>query len=280
MDRAIGTDSRRWEDEVEEGGVEVALGCREGYEIHGALGGGGRNFEGYGLETGTRVVIKFADRRNPEIHEGERTILARLRHPRIVRLVDTEERGAPFNVMEYVNGSDLDNVLAALGSLPYERAINIFLDLCDPVQYLDERGLVHRDIKPGNIILDQEREGSPVLADFGLCRDLKTVGKSGGTIFYASPEQIHGKEIDHRSDVYAIGASLYHTVTGRTPYNGNATVARRTGRTRPDLVRFDPRAVEGIPEALLGVISRTTSYSPADRYKSAKEMGEALTRLK
>jgi serine/threonine protein kinase len=168
----------------------------------------------------------------------EARAVAALDHPNIVRVYDMERAGGvPFMVMEYVDGTSLHQVVAGFGPLAPGRAADYARQAALGLQHAHEHGLIHRDVKPGNLLLD--RVGAVKLLDLGLARFLRDAGRNGnvtaryndeavvGTVEYMSPEQgTTGAELDIRSDVYSLGATLYFLLTGRAPFEGG-TVAQQ-----------------------------------------------------
>src|ERR671914_1321987 len=153
---------------------------------------------------------------------------ARLSHPNIVRVYDAgeDELGAhevSYIVVEYVPGGDLKDLIDRRGPLPGAMLSRIGADVADGLAHAHERGIVHRDIKPQNVLLDEY--GSPKLTDFGIARALDMNQSTStdsylGTALYSSPEQLRGEGVTPKSDVYSLGATLYHAATGQTPFAG------------------------------------------------------------
>jgi len=162
-----------------------------------------------------------------ERFRNERQILAGLDHPNIARLLDggTTEDGVPYLVMELVEGVPID-VYCNGRRLSITDRLKLFLQVCSAVQYAHQRLVIHRDIKPGNILVTQE--GMPKLLDFGIAKILDPSGNTGATVLhpmtpeYASPEQVSGDAITTATDVYSLGVVLYQLLTGRSPYRVNA----------------------------------------------------------
>jgi TolB-like protein len=237
----------------------------------------------------------------PERFRREITIAAQLQHPHILPLLDSGE--APASVgsgtgplwftMPYVVGESLRQRLAAAHQLPLAEALAITREVAQALEYAHRQGVVHRDVKPENILL--ARDGGALLADFGLARDLAEVGETGasggsgsrrltesglsvGTLEYMSPEQMTGqRDVDARTDVYALGCVLYEMLAGEPPFTGatpQALVARRLVE-RP----LPVRAVrDRIPAGVERAIEIALARAPADRYQSAGAFGDALAR--
>src|ERR687890_1158237 len=148
---------------------------------------------------------------------------ARLSHPNIVRVFDAGEdvldgREVSYIVMEYVSGGDFKDLMDRCGPLPENLLSRVGADVAAGLAHAHERGIIHRDIKPHNILMDER--GSPKLADFGIARALD--GTYLGTVAYASPEQLRGQRVTPKSDVYSFGATLYHAALGEKPFSGNS----------------------------------------------------------
>lgn len=206
--------------------------------------------------------------------------LARLRHPNIIR-VDAygDLWGHPYIAMEFVEGTDLHQLIHQFrGWAPadrWRRCEEILVDLCRALAYIHRRGLVHRDLKPSNILIDQD--GRCKLTDFGIVKDLDPSADLQasttlvGTWAYASPEQIQGQPIDHRSDLYSLGIILFAMLTGRRPFvakdlAGYLELHRQ--HTVPSPREVDP----AVPEHLDEICVRLLKKLPRDRYRSAQEI--------
>jgi eukaryotic-like serine/threonine-protein kinase len=199
---------------------------------------------------------------------------ARLNHPHLVGVYDTgQDDGQPFIVMELVDGRSLQEALAE-GGLDATTAISVVAAVCEALGYAHERGVIHRDVKPGNIML--ANDGSVKVTDFGIARAIgnDTVTRTAavlGTAAYLSPEQAQGGALDPRSDLYSLGVVLYEALTGTQPFRGESavTVAYQHVQEQPR----PPR--ERNPEisvALEAVILRALAKNPANRYQTARDM--------
>jgi serine/threonine-protein kinase len=233
----------------------------------------------------TKVAIKvlrpeLASRLGGERFVREIRITAQLQHPNILPVFDSgESEGNPYFVMPYVEGETLENRLRKSGPLPIDEAVSIAAEVADALAYAHERGFVHRDVKPSNIMI---AHGHAMLADFGIARaidaatdvQLTETGLAIGTASYMSPEQSRGQPVDGRSDIYALACVLYETLAGSPPFTGSARVvlARHTADTAPSL-----RVVrDAVPEAVERVIFKAMAKIPADRYASAAAFRDAL----
>jgi serine/threonine-protein kinase len=212
---------------------------------------------------------------------------ARLAHPNVVATFDTgEDDGTAFIVMELIRGRTLRELLNDHGGvLPPWLAASIGIQVADALHHAHENGIVHRDVKPANILVCDAEAGSPPqvkVADFGIARaaaqdgaDLTQPGALLGTAKYLSPEQVQGGEPDARSDVYALGVVLYECLTGRPPFMADTEIATAMAHVHSDPLK--PRQVRaGIPRSLEAVVNRAMAKDPADRYATAADLAGAL----
>jgi eukaryotic-like serine/threonine-protein kinase len=191
--------------------------------------------------------------------KNERQILATLDHPNIARLLDggTTEEGIPYFVMELIEGQPITEYCDSRNLTIAER-LKLFVAVCSAVQYAHQRLIVHRDIKPGNILVT--REGTPKLLDFGIAKIVDTDSGAGPatlTIFraltpgYASPEQVKGEPITTVSDVYALGVVLYELLTGQHPYSAPGSTPHQIAGRSARSIRKNPARSSGEPKARL-----------------------------
>jgi serine/threonine-protein kinase len=204
---------------------------------------------------------------------------ASLHHPSIITVHDFWERSnKAYIAMEFVDGLELKEALAITGTVEPLTAIRIGIALCRALSYAHERGLVHRDVKPGNVMLSAQ--GSVKLADFGIVlvsgsADLTTTGQVIGTPSFMSPEQIKGQQIGPPSDIFSLGVVLYEMVTGVKPFTGPSDVAVTHAiiRRRPERVRkHNPK----VPRRLVRVIMKALRKKSAKRFTTMDEMADAL----
>lgn len=219
-----------------------------------------------------------ADTAFVERFQQEARAMARLSHPHIVTVHDAgEDQGKLYIVMEYLSGGSLDEWMRQ--PLPLSEVARVIRQVADALAYAHARNIVHRDVKPVNILLDSDRRA--VLSDFGIAKMLESSGiltHSGaavGTPEYMSPEQCQGIYIDTRADIYALGVVLYELLTGRTPFeaeNFTAIAHAHIYEPVPPPSRFNPR----ISPAVQSVILKALEKEPAERFQDAREMALAF----
>jgi eukaryotic-like serine/threonine-protein kinase len=258
------------------------------YQITGliASGGMGEVFQAHDRVLDRVVALKVlhpglgSDPDFVERFRKEATAAGRLSHPNIVQVYDwgKGEDGSAYMAMELVEGQNLREVLAASGRLRPAVAARVAAQVCGALEAARKAGLVHRDIKPENILLTPD--GRVKVADFGLSRTMAEskatqAGVLLGTAHYVAPEQVEGKESDHRSDLFALGVVLFEMLTGKTPFTGDTPLIVAYQRVRENVPR-PSELTGGVPPALDEIVQRATARDPANRYPSAAEMGDAL----
>src|ERR671933_1914662 len=223
---------------------------------------------------GRRVALKLLGGRfaeDPEFRERfrrEARAAAGLAHPNIVGIFDRGEwDGTPYIAMELVEGRTLKDLVRERGPLPPEVAVNLTIQVLRALGYAHRRGIVHRDVKPQNVILDHE--GQAKVADFGIARsgasEMTETGTILGTVQYASPEQAQGQPVSPRSDLYSAGIVLYEMLTGRVPFDGESAVAVALKQvSEPPVPPSQLRP--GISPALEMVVMRAMEKQPARRF--------------
>jgi serine/threonine protein kinase/tetratricopeptide (TPR) repeat protein len=252
------------------------------YQVTEELGKGGmgRVYKAFDNEVGEYVALKVlrpeisADESIVERFRNELKLARRISHRNICRMFDIgRAQETTYIAMEFVSGEDLKTLLRRVGQLPARRTVAIAVQVCEGLAEAHRLGVVHRDLKPQNIMVD--REGNARIMDFGIARSLsgKGVTEAGvilGTPDYMSPEQLEGKEADQRSDIYAFGAVLFEMVTGEPPFEGETplVVATKHKTEKPR----DPRGLNPqMPEALGRFILRCLEKAKETRYQSAEE---------
>ncbi|MET7950071.1 Stk1 family PASTA domain-containing Ser/Thr kinase [Micromonospora sp. NPDC005324] len=266
------------------------------YQVGELLGYGGMAevHRGRDLRLGRDVAIKMLrtdlarDATFQMRFRREAQNAASLNHPAIVAVYDTGEETAPtgetlpFIVMEFVNGRTLKEVLGAEGRLQPRRALEICADMCAALEFSHRHGIIHRDIKPGNVMLTQT--GQVKVMDFGIARALAsgatTMTQTSaviGTAQYLSPEQARGEAVDARSDVYAGGCVLFELVCGHPPFVGDSPVSvayQHVRETPPTPSDINP----DVTPAVDAIVLKALSKNPLNRYQSAGEMRADLLR--
>ncbi len=213
---------------------------------------------------------------------------AALNHPAIVAVYDTGEADTPngplpYIVMEYVDGDTLRDIVHAEGPMAPRRALEVIADACQALNFSHQHGIIHRDVKPANIMISKNR--AVKVMDFGIARALADTGNSVtqtaaviGTAQYLSPEQARGETVDARSDVYSLGCVLYEMLTGQPPFIGDTPVAVAYQHVREDPVPPSQKRA-GISPELDAVVLKALTKNPDNRYQSAAEMRADLVRV-
>ncbi|MBM3982919.1 MAG: hypothetical protein FJ304_22135 [Planctomycetes bacterium] len=265
------------------------LGTFGRYRVLQKLGQGGMGavYLAYDSTLERKVALKVmlgGSAADPEARERflrEARAVAKVKSDHVVTIFDVgEQDGTPFIAMEYLLGLPLDRYLRQKGELPLAQVLRVCEETARGLAAVHELGLIHRDIKPGNLWLEAPH-GRVKLLDFGLARvegedtHLTGTGTVMGTPAFMSPEQGRGKKLDPRSDLFTLGVLLYRLCTGKMPFVGDTTMAILTALavdtpTAPRLLRPD------LPEALEAVIVKLLQKNPADRYQSAAEVARAL----
>ncbi|MCC6748759.1 MAG: serine/threonine protein kinase [Deltaproteobacteria bacterium] len=252
------------------------------YRITDEIGSGGMAvvYKGIQESLGRTVAIKALKTSVSEDpsavarFEREALSVASFQHENIITLYDFfKERGALFMVMEYVEGIDLYDLLERCRPLPVDVAVIMALQVARALDYAHFRGVIHRDVKPANVMISNS--GEVKLTDFGIARteqsDLTEMGVGLGTPAYMSPEQVIGDRLDHRSDLWSLGVVLYQMVTGRKPFveDDERTVMQRIRLEDPEWPR---KLNPGIPKELERIITRCMQKKPEERYASSQEL--------
>jgi serine/threonine protein kinase len=261
-----------------------------GYRIEHRLGRGGMGILYLAVEPGLdrRVALKLiapeaaADEVFARRFAEESRIAASIEHPNVVPIYAAgEERGVPFIAMRYVAGSDLSRRLAREGRLEPARAVALIAQIGNGLDAIHAAGLVHRDVKPANVLLSGEEDAEHAyITDFGVARNVATqsgltqTGRFVGTLDYVAPEQISGGEVDARVDVYALGCLLFKLLTGEVPYPREGEAARLYAHLN-DPPPAPSLYVPEVSMALDDVVIRAMSKQPEDRHPSAGDLGRA-----
>jgi serine/threonine-protein kinase len=266
------------------------------YRVNGRLGEGGMSFvyEATDVHTGKQLAIKVLspklsrDANSVQRLRREAGLAMRLKHPnvcRIQRLGETED-GLIYLVMPYLRGELLSDREGKVGQMMPDEGLVYLIQCCAGLHYAHQQNIIHRDLKPENIMLVREEDGTDtaVIMDFGLAKQhqadpsmakLTATGIILGTPEFMSPEQIRGKQIDARSDVYALGIVAFEMFTARLPFEGRSPQEMMIARLRgkPTQLR---KFRSDFPRKLEAVLMQSMATEPADRYPTALEFGNAL----
>lgn len=251
-------------------------------------GGMGEVYKVFDKKIKEKVALKLlnheiaADEKAIERFRNELKYARKISHRNVCRMFDLgEEEGTQYIIMEYVPGEDLKGTIRRVGQLSVGKAISISKQVCEGLAEAHRLGVVHRDLKPQNIMVD--REGNARIMDFGIARSIKTKGITGtgvmiGTPDYMSPEQVEGKEVDHRSDIYALGVILYEMVTGGVPFEGDtplSVIVKHKSEAPPN-----PKEVNAqIPIDLSQMILRCLEKDKERRYQKAGDILSELIKI-
>jgi eukaryotic-like serine/threonine-protein kinase len=213
--------------------------------------------------------------------QREAQAAARLIHPNIVQIFDSgldERSGQHFIVMEYIEGSSCAEILRDQGWVEVPAAASIIEQACEGLDYAHRHGVVHRDVKPGNLL--RSREGQLKLADFGIAKaaeqsSITQVGSVLGTAAYLAPEQARGEEAGPAADLYALGVVAYQLISGRLPYEAGSLTELALKQQQEAPVRLDALVAAVTPE-LAEAVATALALNPSERFASAREMAGAV----
>jgi serine/threonine protein kinase len=266
------------------------LGMLDHFAITGIVGRGGMGLVLRGFDTYLHrdVAVKVLD---PALAQDENAqhrfcresrAAASITHEHVVavhHVAEQESAELPYLVMQLIDGESLDDRLGREGRLELKEVVRIGKEIAEGLQAAHQKGLIHRDVKPGNVLLERGT-GRVKLTDFGLARAAEDVrltrsGQVAGTPLYMAPEQARGEEVDARCDLFSLGVVLYELCTGQTPFEAKTPLAvlkRLTEERHRPVREVNP----DVPEWLAGVIDRLLAKSPADRFQSAREVAAVL----
>jgi serine/threonine-protein kinase len=280
------------------GADEIDLTGRtlKGYHIVRQLGAGGmgRVYLAEQLNLKRKVAIKTlkaslaSNLTARQRFKSEAESIARATHPNIVQVYDIGEfeEGIPYIALEYVEGRNLRDYLARKGPPELLIALSIMRQVAAALQRASELGVVHRDIKPDNILLT--RKGEAKVTDFGLARitdgdqpavNLTASGVTMGTPLYMAPEQVEGKPVDARTDIYSFGITCYHLFAGQPPFKGTNAFEVALQHVRGESVRLSQHRPD-LPEALVAIVHKMMEREPAQRYQTCREILRDLARVR
>jgi serine/threonine-protein kinase len=263
--------------------IETTLNGR--YRINAELGTGGMStvYLAFDETLERPVAVKVLhseisrDSSALERFRREARTVAQLSHPNVVMVIDAgEDDGRAYIVFEHIKGETLKDRIRRVGRLPIGEAVAYAIEIGRALQAAHERQLVHRDVKPHNVLIDEE--GRAKVTDFGIARNLELeakhltgAGKVVGTTDYVSPEQALGHEVTGQSDIYSLGIVLYEMLTGEVPFKGDSSMDVAVKHVREGLPDVQKRRPE-ISAALAAVVERATAKEIANRYSSADEI--------
>ena len=263
----------------------------ERYKLVDFIGEGGMSlvYRAVDIRTGHSVAVKIlkseynSDSEFLERFQREAHAASLMSHHNIVNLLDVGAEGEyRYLVLEYVSGNTLKQIIRQKGCLSTNTAIQITIRILSALQHAHDNGIIHRDIKPQNILVHSD--GHVKVADFGIARmtSALTISKGDtvvGSVHYSSPEQASGAVVDSTSDIYSTGVVLYEMLTGHVPFTGDTPVAvamQHIKAVPPPISDYNP----DVPPAIVGVVMRALEKSPRKRYQSAREMAEALAKAR
>jgi len=260
------------------------------YQIIEELGSGGMGkvYKVVDSKIKEKVALKLirpevaSDKDTIERFSNELRLARKIRHKNVCGMYDLgEAEGAHYITMEYVHGEDLKSMIRMSGSLSVGMLLSVGKQVCDGLAEAHGLGVVHRDLKPQNIMID--KNGNAKIMDFGIARSVKEKGITGpsiliGTPQYMSPEQAEGKEVDHRSDIYSLGVILYEMATSQVPFEGDTALSiamKHRGEIPNDPKQLNP----SLPDDLSGVILKCLEKDKARRYQSAADLRSELEKI-
>jgi serine/threonine protein kinase/Tfp pilus assembly protein PilF len=260
------------------------------YQIIEELGRGGMGWVYRALDKklNEEVALKLikpeiaSDKKTVQRFSNELKIARKITHKNVGKMFDlNEEEGTHYITMEYVSGQDLKGLIRQSKQLTVGTAISITRQICDGLSEAHSLGVVHRDLKPSNIMID--KNGNARIMDFGIARSVEGKGMTGagvmiGTPEYMSPEQVEGKEVDPRTDIYSLGIILYEMLTGRVPFEGDTALAVAV-KHKTETPNAPTEYNEQIPEDLSQLILRCLEKDKEKRYQSVDEVNSELSNV-
>jgi serine/threonine protein kinase len=258
------------------------------YEVEDLVGTGGMSsvYRARDNVLERQVALKIlhdhfsSDPEYVERFRREARAIARLNHPNIVTVIDRGELGRhQFIVFEHVAGENLKDVVRRRGALPVDEAVAVTMQIARGLAFAHEHGVVHRDVKPQNVLIDEN--GTAKVTDFGIARSidpgegLTETGTVLGTSGYIAPEQASGRRVDSRSDQYSLGVVLYELLTGEPPYSGDNVMAVAMKHLHEPVPRVRERRRD-VPASVEAIVSRAMAKQPENRFPTTDDMVAAL----
>jgi len=268
-------------------GVGTVLDGRYRLDALVAIGGMGQVFSATQLPLGRKVALKIlkpialTDGRARQRFAQEASLLSRLYHPNTVSILESGQTadGRPWIAMEYVDGVLLSHVIRHQGPLSVESAVRIVTQLAGALEEAHQQGIVHRDVKPDNVLVlgADTDQPFPKILDFGIALEAQSARMTApgfvcGTTAYMSPEQTRGDHVDARTDVYALGVMLFELIEGRLPYVSGSPIEQAVMHQMAPI----PSMSSSVPAAVRAVVRSALAKSPAERPASAGALAEAL----
>jgi len=251
-------------------------------------GGMGRVYKVFDTDIKEKVALKLlkpeiaSDRETIERFSNELKYARKIRHKNVCGMYDLgKDEGTHFITMEYVQGEDLKSMIRMAAGLSIGAVLSIGKQVCDGLAEAHSLGVVHRDLKPQNIMID--KGGNAKIMDFGIARSIREKGITGpsvliGTPEYMSPEQAEAKEVDYQSDIYSLGIILYEMATGRVPFEGDTALSiamKHKGESPKNPKQFNPN----IPDDLSSVVLKCLEKNKTDRYQTVGEVRSELEKI-
>jgi len=249
------------------------------YQITGELGRGGMGIVYKAQDTALDRIVAYKVlpdmlAENPSALKNfmrEAKAAAKLNHPGIVTVFDTgEQDGRYYIAMEYVDGTTLKEILRRRGVISPPGILHVLVQVCEALAYAHENRVVHRDIKSANTMWTRDKKAK--IMDFGLAKVVEEVRNHttvvSGTPYYMSPEQTLGRNIDHRTDIYSLGVTIFEMATGTVPFKEGNIPYHHVHTAPPDVRDIRPE----LPDSLASVVNRCLQKAPGDRYQSAREI--------
>jgi serine/threonine-protein kinase len=266
---------------------EIEIAGRYGLQSRLGLGGMSTVHLAFDRRLERRVAVKLLaehladDPTFVSRFQREAQAAARLIHPNIVQIFDSgqdERSGQYFIVMEYIEGSSCAEILRDDGWVEVPEAVAIVEQACEGLHYAHRHGVVHRDVKPGNLL--RSRDGEVKLADFGIAKateqsSITQVGSVLGTAAYLAPEQARGEDAGARADLYALGVVAYQLISGRLPYEAGSLTELALKQQQEEPARLDALVAAVTPE-LAQAVAIALALDPSERFQTAREMGQAI----